>query len=140
MKTNMKKSQFTIISIGLATLVSAVIVPSLTSLAVEPKPAAAPATVYTTEETKEFMALTRATLEALAAGKQLEVVAKLTDLETAWDDKEKDLKPRNEATWTLLDKTLDKAISALRSSRTDLQKGKGALEDLLKMLEQATKQ
>jgi hypothetical protein len=43
------------------------------------------------------------------------------------------------ATWTLLDKTLDKAISSLRSSKTSLPKGKAALEDLLKKLEQATK-
>jgi len=67
------------------------------------------------------------------------MVAKITDLETAWDDNEKKLRPKDEATWTLLDKTLDKAISALRSSRTDLKKGNAALEDLLKMLGQATK-
>ena len=39
----------------------------------------------------------------------------------------------------LLDKTLDKAISALRSSRKDPNNGQGALEDLLKKLEQSTK-
>ena len=42
-------------------------------------------------------------------------------------------------TWTLLDKTLDKAISALRSSKTNIPKGKAALEESLKMLDQATK-
>ena len=98
-----------------------------------------PARVYSAEETADFKKLTKATLEALAAGKQTEMVAKLTDLETAWDDKEAVLRPKDEATWTLLDKTLDKGISALRSSKTDLHKGKAALEDLLEKLNQATK-
>lgn len=85
------------------------------------------------------MSLAKETLAALAAEKSSDVVTKLTDLETAWDDKEKILRPRDDGTWTLLDKTLDKAISALRSSRKDPKKGQTALEDLLKNLEQTTK-
>ena len=136
------KKNHPISSLLLATLFSAVSLVAVNSKADEPKPAAeaaAPALVYTTVETKEFKALAKATLEALAAGKPTEMVAKLTDLETAWDDQEKILRPRNEATWTLLDKTLDKAISALRSSHVNLPKGKAALENLLKKLDYATK-
>ena len=95
--------------------------------------------IYTAKETAEFQTLTKATLEALNAGKTTEVVEKLTDLETAWDAQEKVLKPKNEKTWVVIDKTLDQAISALRSSKKDPAKGKAALEDLLKKLEQATK-
>lgn len=95
--------------------------------------------IYTAAETAEFLKLTQATLEALAANKETEMVAKLTDLETAWDDQEKVLRPKNEATWTALDKTLDKGISALRSSHKNLAKGKAALEELLKDLKLATK-
>ena len=95
--------------------------------------------VYTSTETAEFKTLAKVTIEALAAGKQSEMVAKLTALETSWDDWEKVLRPKNEATWTLIDKTLDKAISALRSSRKDSKKGQAALEDLIKELEQSTK-
>ena len=98
-----------------------------------------PAAVYTPKETENFKTLAKATLEALDAGQKDEMVAKLTDLETAWDDQEDNLKPRDLATWTLLDKTLDKAISSLRSSHVDLVKGKKALNDLLKKLDQATK-
>ncbi len=98
-----------------------------------------PAAVYSTKETATFIALTKETLDALAAGKSTEMVAKLTDLETAWDDDEEMLQPRDTATWTLLDKTLDKAISALRSSRINIPKGKAALNELLRMLQQATK-
>lgn len=100
---------------------------------------AVPAAVYSAKETKQFKALTKATITALDAGKNTEMIAKLTDLETAWDDDEKVLKPKDAATWTLLDVTLDKAISALRSSRTNIPKGKAALEDLFKKLDQATK-
>ena len=99
----------------------------------------APKPVYTAHQTEQFKKLAQETLDALAIGKQTVMVAKLTDLETAWDDNEKKLRPKDETTWTLLDKTLDKAISALRSSRTDPKKGKLALEDLIKMLGQATK-
>ena len=127
-------------SIGLTALLCGIFQPAVIT-ADESKNAgevvAAP--VYTAEETKAFKALAQATLAALAAGKQTETVAKLTDLETAWDDQEKVLRPKDEATWTALDKTLDKAISALRSSHTNFEKGKAALESLLKKLNQATK-
>jgi hypothetical protein len=96
--------------------------------------------VYTTAETADFKKLAQATLDALSADKHTEMVAKLTDLETAWDDHEETLKSRDVATWTTLDKTLDKAISSLRSSHTDPVKGKAALTDLLAKLDQATKQ
>jgi hypothetical protein len=111
-------------------------VPSMLGRAAE---ATAVAPVYTAAETREFTELANATIAALDAGKNAEMVAKLTDLETAWDNKEKTLKPKNSATWESLDKTLDKAISALRSSKTNLPKGKTALEDLIKRLAQATK-
>ena len=136
------KNYVAITSVSLATIFCAVFLFDATSNAAESKTATeitAPARVYSAEETAGFKKLTKATLEALAAGKQTEMVAKLTDLETAWDDKEELLRPKNEATWTLLDKTLDKGISALRSSKTNLHKGKAALEDLLKKFEQATK-
>jgi hypothetical protein len=137
---NHMKRQLAITCIGLATLFSAAFVPAVSGQTAAPKTASeAPAAIYTAAETKEFKALAKATLAALAAGKQTEMVAKLTDLETAWDDQEKVLRPKDEATWTLLDKTLDKGISALRSSHTNLAKGQAALEDLLKKLEQATK-
>jgi hypothetical protein len=100
---------------------------------------AAPAKIYTAAETDGFKKLAQETLAALAADKKDEMVAKLTDLETAWDDQEKNLRPKDESTWTALDKTLDQAISALRSSHKNLEKGKAALEDLIKKLEQATK-
>ena len=110
---------------------------AFTSWAADKKLAISP--IYTAKETEAFITLNKETLAALAAGKMPEAIAKLTDLETAWDAQEAKLKPRNEKIWTLIDKTLDQGISALRSSKTDPAKGKAALEDLLKKLAQATK-
>jgi hypothetical protein len=138
----MKNNRIVINSLCLVTLFGAMFLWSAKAQEDASKPdvkAKALAPIYTAAETKEFKALAKATLDALAAGKQTEVVAKLTDLETAWDDQEKVLRPKDEATWTSLDKTLDKAISALRSSHVNLDKGKAALESLLKKLDQATK-
>ena len=95
--------------------------------------------VYSAAELANFKTLAEATLQALDAGKTQEMVAKLTDLETAWDNQENTLKPKDSGTWTLLDKTLDKAISALRSSKTDIPKGKAALQELIKEFGEATK-
>jgi len=102
-------------------------------------PAAAITPIYTQKETAEFTTLAKATLEALAAGKKEAMVAKLTDLETAWDEKENTLKPRDEKRWTTIDKTLDKAISALRGSKYNVAKGKAALELLIKEIAESTK-
>ena len=95
--------------------------------------------VYTADEVSNFKALAQATIDALDQNNSTVMVAKLTDLETAWDDNEKTLKPKDPGTWTVLDKTLDKAISSLRSSKVSLPKGKAALQDLLKMFDQATR-
>ena len=130
----MKNNIPTCASILLAAFLSSLVLPSGAAMADEVKPAEVPTlsrAVYSATETAEFIKLAKETLVALAAGKQTEMVAKLTDLETAWDDQEAVLKPKSEATWTLLDKTLDKGISALRSTHTNPAKGKVALENLI---------
>lgn len=141
----MKKLNSVKLSLGLAALFSA------TLLLAEPVRASdvtnsstvrvpAPVPVYAKAETAEFKSLAKKSIAALDAGRNTDMVAKLTDLETAWDVKEDVLKPKDAALWTLLDKTLDKAISALRSSKTNLPKGRAALEDFMKLLEKSTKQ
>ena len=134
------KNKVTIPFLALMALCCTLISPVSPCHAGEPKSAAAaPAQIYTAQETANFKALVKETLAALDAGKNTETIAKLTDLETAWDAKEEALKPKDPATWTLLDKTLDKAISALRSSKTNPAAGKAALKDLASKLDQATK-
>lgn len=124
---------------SIASLFCAIFCVMLLSSPVRAAEATPPAAVYNADETKAFKALAEATIQALDAGKEKEMVANITDLETAWDAKEDVLKPKNPATWTRIDKTLDKAISAIRGSKPDLKKGKAALQALVKELEQATK-
>ena len=95
--------------------------------------------VFAASEIAPFKTLAQATLDALNASKQTEMIAKLTDLETAWDDQESTLRPKNETVWVALDKSLDKVISSVRSSHPNLVTGKTALEDLIKRYDQATK-
>ena len=95
--------------------------------------------VYTPAETAQFKALATATLDNLSSGNKTDMITKLTDLETVWDDNENSLKPRSEPTWTAIDKTLDKAITSLRSSKYDEKKGATALKLMQDELDQATK-
>ena len=100
--------------------------------------AAASAAVYGKEETANLKTIAAKALEAATAGKKPEAVAKITELEKAWDHKEKAMKAKSEAVWTALDKALDQAITAIRSIG-NLADGKTALEDFTKKLDQATK-
>ncbi len=94
--------------------------------------------VYGKEETAGLKTIATAALTAATAGKKPEAVTKITELEKAWDRKEKAMKAKSAATWTELDKALDQAIEAIRS-KGNLADGKTALEDFTKKLEQATK-
>ena len=94
--------------------------------------------VYGKEETANLKTLATKALEAATAGKKPEAVTKITELEKAWDHKEKAMKAKSPAVWTALDKALDQAIEAIRS-KGNLDEGKAALADFTKKLEQATK-
>ena len=77
-----------------------------------------------------------ATVEPWARGLAAEgytvSVPRLAGHGTRWED-------LNETQWTTIDKTLDKAIAALRGSKFDAKKGKDSLDSLVKMLTQSTK-
>ena len=124
---------------GIIHFMAEVILPKDSSGRAPAPPGQAQAPAYRAAELAKFKALAEATIQSLDAGATTGMVAKLTDLETDWDEQEAALKPKDPATWTRLDKTLDRAISALRSSKTDLPKGRAALEELIKSLDQATK-
>lgn len=100
------------------------------------RPVLAP--ICSVEEAAELQSLAKATIPAIDAGKGPDIVAKITALEGAWDAREKTLRPKNDATWRVLDETLDRAIAALRGSKTNLPTGRAALESLMAELEQAT--
>jgi uncharacterized membrane-anchored protein len=81
-----------------------------------------------------FRTITQDTLGLLNAGDQAGATARITDLETSWDNSEARLKPKNKAAWTAIDGKIDTVLRELRSTSPQPVSEKAALTDLLTAL------
>ena len=66
-----------------------------------------------------FSTITLDTLGLVQSGDQAGAVARVADLETAWDDAQPTLEPVDETAWTFLDSEIDDVLSAVRASSPD---------------------
>jgi uncharacterized membrane-anchored protein len=81
-----------------------------------------------------FRVITQDTLRMVGNGDQSGATTRVTDLETAWDDAQARLKPRDSAAWTELDSKIDKVLREVRSTSPDPATEKDALNALLAAL------
>jgi uncharacterized membrane-anchored protein len=85
-------------------------------------------------EVDKFRTITADTLAKVDAGDQTAAIARIKDLETAWDDDQTTLQPMNPDIWTTLDGQIDTALHAVRAGNPDPATERQALDALLSSL------
>jgi uncharacterized membrane-anchored protein len=74
------------------------------------------------------------TLALVDSGDQAGAKSRITDLETAWDDDQSTLQPKDCQAWTFVDQQIDPVLSAVRDAHPDKTAEEKALNSLLATL------
>ncbi|WP_377267751.1 hypothetical protein [Peterkaempfera sp. SMS 1(5)a] len=85
-------------------------------------------------EIAKFRTIAADTLAKLNSGDQAAATTRVTDLETAWDDSQPTLEPKNEQAWHFLDNEIDHVLTALRAPNPDKATEVTAVNTLLTSL------
>ncbi|MEA1798308.1 MULTISPECIES: COG4705 family protein [Rhodococcus] len=75
--------------------------------------------VFPSTDIANFRTITQDTLTKVQAGDHTGAVARIKDLETAWDDDETSLRPLDATAWGALDGRIDSVLKSVRASTPD---------------------
>lgn len=81
-----------------------------------------------------YKQITQDTISLVDSGDQSGGQSRITDLETAWDDDQSSLQPKDCQAWTYVDQRIDPALSAVRDNNPDPATEDQALQTLLTTL------
>lgn len=90
-----------------------------------------PTAHFPPSEITKFRGIVQDTLVKVRAGDQSSAEARITDVETAWDNDESTLRPIDQNAWRVLDGQIDSALRAIRASHPDPAAETQALNVLL---------
>ena len=82
-----------------------------------------------------FRTITQDTLDLVTSGDQAGAVARVKDLERAWDAAQSTLQPLDDTGWNVLDGQIDHVLTAVRASTPDATAQADALNTLLASLQ-----
>ena len=86
---------------------------------------------FPASDVAKFRAIVQATLAKVQTGDQSGAKARITNLETAWDDNESNLKPMDKDAWGVIDRQIDSALKAVRTRNPDPATETHTLNELL---------
>lgn len=87
-----------------------------------------------TSDLDRYRTIVSDTLAKVTAGDQGGAKARITDLETAWDDDQAKLQPSAPDTWSVIDRQIDAVLKSIRSNTPDPDGEKRSLTTLLATL------
>jgi uncharacterized membrane-anchored protein len=90
---------------------------------------------FPSQEVSKFRIITHDALTKVQSGDHAGAVARVRDLETAWDYDQASLQPMDETAWSYLDGQIDDALRAVRASSPDTKTQKQTLGTLLQSLQ-----